>query len=143
MLTDLGAVTRSGKFNPLIPFQLVDLLAKDHQKKIASEPYLIYSLYDSDSNQYDQVKIVISKSAENQHEELEDKVYIGKSGYIETFVANETNEDVWFDNFRIQSSTPLVVQETHGACPESEAIRESLGTRTDRLGLSVRRNQGE
>jgi hypothetical protein len=29
MLTDLGAVTRSGKFNPLIPFQLVDLLAQD------------------------------------------------------------------------------------------------------------------
>jgi len=104
---------------------------------------LIYSLYDSDSNQYDQVKIVISKSAENQHEELEDKVYIGKSGYIETFVANETNEDVWFDNFRIQSSTPLVVQETHGACPESEAIRESLGLGAIRDRLSVRRNQGE
>jgi len=74
VLTDLGALTRSGKLNPLIPFQLVDLLAKDLQKKEAPEAYLIYSLYESDSNQYDQVKIVLSKRAENQHEELEDKV---------------------------------------------------------------------
>jgi len=103
---------------------LVDLLAKDLQKKEASEAYLIYSLYDSDSNQYDQGKIVLSIRAENQNEELRDKVYFRKSGFIETFVANETNEDVWFDDFSVMNNTPHVVQETHGACPESEAIRE-------------------
>jgi len=59
VLTDLGAVTSSGKFNPLIPFQLVDLLAKDLQKKEGYEAYLIYSLYDSDSNQYDQGKKIL------------------------------------------------------------------------------------
>jgi len=52
-------VTSSGKFNPLIPFQLVDLLAKDLQKKEAPEAYLIYSLYDSNSNQYDQGKKIL------------------------------------------------------------------------------------
>jgi RHS repeat-associated protein len=31
---------------------------------------------------------------------------------METFVVNETNQDVWFDNFRIQSTTPVIVQET-------------------------------
>jgi len=70
VLTDLGAVNRQGKLNALIPFQLVDLLAKDLQKIDAPETYLIYYLYDSDSNQYNRVKIVLSKSAENQHEEL-------------------------------------------------------------------------
>jgi len=39
VLTDLGQVTRSGKLNPLIPFQLVDLLAKELQKKEAPEAY--------------------------------------------------------------------------------------------------------
>jgi len=96
MLTDLGQVTRSGKFNPLISFQLVDLLAKDHQKKEAPEAYLIYYLYDSDSNQYDRVKIVLSKRAENQHEELTEKLYISQADYtprrtsMEVFVAPES-----------------------------------------------------
>ena len=96
VLTDLGAVTRLGKLNPLIPFQLVDLLAKDLQKKEAPEAYLIYFLYDSDSNQYDQVKIVLSKRAENQHEELTEKLYISQAGYtprrtsMEVFVAPES-----------------------------------------------------
>jgi len=63
---------------------LVDLLAKDLQKKYALETYLTYFLYDSDSNQYDRVKILLSKKAANQYEELTENVYIGKSGYIET-----------------------------------------------------------
>ena len=96
MLTDLGAVTRSGKFNPLIPFQLVDLLAKDLQKKEAPEPYLTYFLYDSDSNLYGQGKKVLSKKAADQHEELTEKRYISQAGYtprrtsMEVFVAPES-----------------------------------------------------
>jgi len=33
--------------------------------------------------------------------------------YIETFVVNETGQDVWFDNFRLLSTGSLLVQETH------------------------------
>jgi len=32
---------------------------------------------------------------------------------MEVFVANGTNEDVWFDDFSVMSTTPHVVQETH------------------------------
>ena len=32
---------------------------------------------------------------------------------METFLVNETKEDVWFDNFSVQSTTALIVQETH------------------------------
>jgi len=32
---------------------------------------------------------------------------------METFFVNETEEDVWYDNFRVLSSTALVVQENH------------------------------
>jgi len=89
-------VTRSGKLNPLIPFQLVDLLAKELQKKEAPEAYLIYFLYDSDSNQYDQGKKILSKKAADQHEELTEKLYISQSGFtlrrtsMEFFVAPES-----------------------------------------------------
>ena len=53
----------------------------------------------------------------------------------EAFLVNETSENVWYDEFSIQSTGPIVVQETHGACPESEASRESLGRGIAGLGL--------
>ena len=32
---------------------------------------------------------------------------------MEAFVVNETNEDVWFDDFSVMTTTPHIVQETH------------------------------
>ncbi len=32
---------------------------------------------------------------------------------MEAFLVNETQEDVWFENFSIQSTSPFIVQETH------------------------------
>ena len=58
-------------------------------------------------------KKTLSRNAANQHEELEEELYISKDGYMETFLVNETEEDVWYDNFRVLSSTALVVQENH------------------------------
>jgi RHS repeat-associated protein len=52
---------------------------------------------------------------------LEEKLAIKKNGYLETFVVNETAQDVWFDNFRILSTGSLLVQETHGACPDERS----------------------
>lgn len=53
------------------------------------------------------------KNARNQHEELIEKIAIRKDGYIETYLVNETSENVWFDQFRIMSTGPLIVKETH------------------------------
>ncbi|MGY6544606.1 MAG: hypothetical protein ACXIU2_07385, partial [Cyclobacteriaceae bacterium] len=58
-------------------------------------------------------KHILSKKAANNHEELNQKLYISKTGYVETYLVNETNEDVWFDDFTVMSTTPLIVQETH------------------------------
>lgn len=46
---------------------------------------------------------VLSRNTANQHEELEEKLAIKKNGYIETFVVNETSQDVWFDNHLLKS----------------------------------------
>ena len=49
----------------------------------------------SDSNRYEIGKVVLSKNARNKHEELIQKIAIKKDGYIETFLVNETGENVW------------------------------------------------
>ena len=38
---------------------------------------------------------------------------VSRDGYLETFLVNETEEDVWFDDFSIQSTSSFIVQETH------------------------------
>lgn len=105
--------SRAGGTNPIAVLNLVDILAKDLQKKEVPEAYLIYALYDGNSNRYEVGKKVLTRNAANQHEELEEKLAIKKNGYIETFVVNETGQDVWFDNFRVLSQGSLLVQETH------------------------------
>jgi RHS repeat-associated protein len=105
--------SRAGGANPIALLNLADILAKDLQKKEVPEAYLIYALYDEDSNRYEVGKKILSRNAANQHEVLEEKLAIKKNGYLETFVVNETSQDVWFDNFRILSTGSLLVQETH------------------------------
>ena len=110
---DLGDLVKSGLANPFTLFQIVDLIAEDLQQKPAPEAYMGYALYDSDSNIYQKGKHILSKKAANKHEEMKEKLYIPKTGYIETFLVNETNEDVWFDDFMVMSTSSIVVQETH------------------------------
>ena len=66
----------------------------------------------SRSKRYEVGKKVPSKNAANQHEVLEEEMYISKDGYMETFVVNETSEDVWFDNMMVMSVSSAIVQES-------------------------------
>jgi RHS repeat-associated protein len=117
LLNDLNefavSTQRAGGGNPIALFNLVDILAKDFQQKESPEAYLIYALYDQDSNRYEVGKKVLSKSAANKHEVLEENLYISKDGFMETFVVNETPEDVWFDNMMVMSMSSPIAQETH------------------------------
>ena len=72
-----------------------------------------YALYDSDSNLYEKGKILLSSQAENKHEKLNHAFLIEKGGFMETFLVNETSQDVFFDNFRILSTPSTTVQVTH------------------------------
>jgi len=122
---------------------VIALVLTDLDEKKAPEAYMGYALYDADSNLYEKGKIILSKRARNEHEELKTSIFVPKDGFMRTFLVNETSEDVWFDQFRIQTTTPIILQETHGACPESEAIRESLGSRTPRPRFPAGRNQSQ
>jgi len=94
-------------------------------------------------------QIILSKKAGDQHEELTENIYISQAGYaprrtsMEAFLVNETSENVWFGQFRIQNTTPVILQETHGACPESEAIRKYLGCRAAGTWISAGGDQGQ
>lgn len=115
-INDLGEwaslKARSENVNPISIFNFVDLIAKDIQSKDAPEAYLMYALYDSDSNRYEVGKKVLSSKASNKHEQLIEEISPKEDGYIEFFVANETSEDVWFDDLSLIMIS-LVVQETH------------------------------
>ena len=53
-LNELALSTqRAGGANPIALLNLADILAKDLQKKEAPEAYLMYALYDQDSNRYE------------------------------------------------------------------------------------------
>ncbi|WP_164675231.1 RHS repeat-associated core domain-containing protein [Anditalea andensis] len=108
-----GSLQRSGTGNPIAILNLANIIAGDLQNKEAPEAYLIYALYDQDSNRYEVGKQVLTKNAANQHEVLEENLYISEDGYLETFVVNETPEDVWFDDFMVMSTTSPIMQETH------------------------------
>ncbi|MBI0397958.1 RHS repeat-associated core domain-containing protein [Cyclobacterium marinum] len=113
-LSELGeSLQRSGNGNPIALLNLAGIIAGDLQQKNAPEAYLLYALYDQDSNRYEVGKQVLTKNASNQHEVLEENLYISEDGYIETFVVNETGEDVWFDDFMVMSTTSPIMQETH------------------------------
>ena len=92
---------------------VIALVISELETKPAPEAYMGYALYDSDSNLYEKGKVILSKKARDKHEELIEKIAIKKDGYIETFLVNETSENVWFDQFRVMSTGPIIVQETH------------------------------
>ncbi|WP_209332754.1 hypothetical protein [Lunatimonas salinarum] len=48
-----GSLQRSGSGNPIAILNLANILASDLQNKEAPEAYLIYALYDTDSNRYE------------------------------------------------------------------------------------------
>ncbi|WP_250161398.1 hypothetical protein [Algoriphagus algorifonticola] len=112
-LTEFGQNLRATGPNELAIANVIALVITELQQKPAPEAYLGYALYDADSNLYEQGKVILSKKARNKHEELIQKLAIKKDGYIETYLVNETAENVWFDQFRIMSTGPLIVQETH------------------------------
>ncbi|GEO22236.1 hypothetical protein CQA01_27700 [Cyclobacterium qasimii] len=117
ILNDLNELSKSsqqaGTANPITLLNMIGIVTADLQQKETPEAYLLYALYDSDNNRYEVGKQLLSRKAANQHEILEEKLYISRDGYMETVVVNETAEDVWFDDFSISRTPSIVIQETH------------------------------
>jgi RHS repeat-associated protein len=112
-LAEYGQNLRAAGPNEVAIANVIALVIGELEIKPAPEAYMGYALYDADSNRYEVGKVVLSKNARNKHEELVENIAITQDGYIETYLVNETEENVWFDQFSILSTGPLIVQETH------------------------------
>jgi hypothetical protein len=133
-LTEYGQNLRVAGPNELAIANVIALVIGELETKPVPEAYMGYALGacpdessdigNADSNRYEVGKVVLSKKARNKHEELTKKIAVPKDGYIETYLVNETEENVWFDQFSILSTGPLIVQETHGACPDECSVAE-------------------
>ncbi|SIT14307.1 RHS repeat-associated core domain-containing protein [Belliella pelovolcani] len=73
---------------------------------------MAYSLYNSDSVEIARGKHLLTKASKNKHEYLSDTLKVEEDGFIEVYLVNETSENVWFDDFTVQSTTPIIVQES-------------------------------
>ncbi len=142
-LAEFGQNLKAVGPNELAIANIIALVISELETKPAPEAYMGYALYDSDSNRYEIGEVVLSKNARNKHEELIEKIAIQKDGYIETYLVNETAENVWFDQFRILSTGPLIVQETHY---EPTVVKFGVGGRCNPyssrmyLRLSIQQN---
>jgi len=101
----------SPEINPFLIYEFTRLLLAEIESKKTPESYLMYALYDQDSVLYDQGKVLVSNAAANEHEQLLQTLKVKKNGYLETFVVNETGQNIYFDNLRVQSTSPIIVQE--------------------------------
>jgi len=114
LIADLQEIGLAGSVpTSLGILQIVDLVIKDLQQKAAPEAYMMYALYDRQGKLYESGKELLSKKAANGHEKLEKELYIGQEGYVEAFLVNETSENVWFDDFTVETTLSPVIQETH------------------------------
>ena len=108
-LTELGQNLRAAGPNELAMANVIALVIGELETKPDPEAYMGYALYDADSNRYEVGKVVLSKKARNKHEELVEKIAFTQDGHIETYLVNETEENVWFDQFSVSSTGPLIL----------------------------------
>jgi RHS repeat-associated protein len=82
----------------------------------APTAYIKYIFYDKDNNYVSsQIKYVTIGAKDNsQWEKLTLPDFVAEQdGYLQVFVANESNMAVWFDNLKFNHEIGLVVQENH------------------------------
>ncbi|MCH7415716.1 RHS repeat-associated core domain-containing protein [Belliella sp. R4-6] len=117
-LTEIGTRMTPGT-NQLAVLNVLGLILSDLGEKEVPEAYMAYSLYNSDSVEIGRGKQLLSGASKNRHEYLSDTLKVEEDGYtprrtsIEVYLVNETSENVWFDDFTVMSSTPIIVQESH------------------------------
>jgi len=75
--------------------------------------YLEFMLTGTDNRLVRNDKYYISSSANNFWEHLQAKYEAEADGYLQVFVANESDSPVWFDDVSIGVQPTLVAQETH------------------------------
>jgi len=75
--------------------------------------YLKYMFFDVDSNFVSQETKNISNLAELDWEKLDFNFEADRNGFVQVFVANESDARVWFDDLEIEMIESPIIQENH------------------------------
>ncbi|MCC9138774.1 DUF6443 domain-containing protein [Pontibacter silvestris] len=81
--------------------------------KKAPQAYVRYIAYDSTGNYLGSEYQLLGEEAQDNWEELQLNYTAKDDGYVEVFVANESGQEVFFDDMSISTVSPPVVQENH------------------------------
>ncbi|PRY09797.1 RHS repeat-associated protein, partial [Pontibacter ummariensis] len=99
--------------SPLLGVGLAMAPAVLQREKRAPVAYLRYIVYDSDSNYVDSGYRALSSEANGGWEELELAYAAEEDGFAEVYVANESEEEAYFDDMSVSVTSPMLVQENH------------------------------
>ncbi len=105
-----------GTKNKALPYLGVGLALAPQIKQLvkgAPKAYLRYIVYDKDSAYVTSGYRAVTKGAEQDWEELELSYTARQDGFAEVYVANESGEEVWFDDMSVSTTQPMLVQENH------------------------------
>ncbi|KUG06364.1 leucine-rich repeat domain-containing protein [Solirubrum puertoriconensis] len=104
---------------PLLTVGLATVQALQQLPDGVPTAYLRLLVFDRDSNlvatklrRLSRVAHINGTHPERRYEELQDSVLIKQDGYVQVYVANESDTDVYFDDVQIEHRQGLQVQET-------------------------------
>ena len=74
--------------------------------------YLRLLIFDADSALVDTKTVPLSSAARGSYEQLQARVILPKAGYVQAYVANESETEVFFDDMSVEHRQGLLVQES-------------------------------
>lgn len=79
----------------------------------APKAYIRYIVYDSDSNYVESGYRALSGQANRGWERVELEYAAAQDGFAEVYLANESQEEAWFDDMSVSVEGGMLVQENH------------------------------
>ncbi|WP_234997602.1 DUF6443 domain-containing protein [Hymenobacter roseosalivarius] len=98
---------------PLLRLGLAMVPAVQQLVQEVPRAYLRVLVYNQDSVLIDHKEVPLSLAAKGGYERLYQRVFVPKAGYVQAYVANESDSDVFFDNVTVEHRQGLQVQENH------------------------------
>lgn len=98
---------------PLLSVGLAMVPAVQQLAQGVPRAYLRVLVYNQDSILIDHHDTLLSLAAKGGYERLYQRVFVPQAGYVQAYVANESDTDVFFDNVTVKHRPGLQVQENH------------------------------
>ncbi|QIL78375.1 DUF6443 domain-containing protein [Hymenobacter sp. HDW8] len=105
--------TRQVRVLPLLSIGLATVPAVQQLVQGVPRAYLRVLVYNQDSVLIDHHEVPLNATAQGGYQRLYKRVLVPQAGYVQAYVANESDTDVFFDNVTVEHRQGLQVQENH------------------------------